>query len=144
MGPMVIEECNLEDMEPLTLEDKDERACFARVAGTNLQEAKFWVSTTRGFWCLQNGEKKIDVKAPNLQITGSVDKCFLYVSQLHGENVVLKEGTCALDERRTFACKVQILLVRCRSNINRINTCEGKVEKNHKLVLILIKSGIFR
>jgi len=66
----------MEKMLPLTLEDKDERACFARNAKAYFEEAEFWISAVRenqlegkSAWCLQKGQQPLDINAANLQVT---------------------------------------------------------------------------
>jgi len=118
------DECLMRKMEPLTLEDREERACFARMAQPEMQEGDFWISALRQIgdrvWCLQeNFLKPMDINATNLQVEEMNEqpedlKC-LHVSNLTGETVVLKEGSCAAYIQRTFACKVRILsLTTCK------------------------------
>jgi len=109
----------MRQMEPLTLEDSEERACFASLAKPQMQEGDFWISGLRQLenrvWCLQeNYMKPMDIKAANLQVQESEQQAddeimFLHVSNLTGETVVLKEeiGSRKL---RSFACKVNIYL----------------------------------
>jgi len=102
-------------METLTLEVRKERACFAKMAKTRFENDEFWVSALRlpsGYssWCLQDTEEPFDVYAANQQYTAldslSAESLCVYVSNLTGETVVLKEEDCFDLTKRTFVCKV--------------------------------------